>query len=128
MSFTHTIESSVQTPGKRVTANFTVAHDQQVSLDVSVPGATNDHDVDFDFVVARLQSIFIKSDQDVTLETNSSSAPTNTIALKANKPLIWYVGSYYANLFTADVTRMFFTNAGATAARVEIEAIVDPTA
>jgi len=129
MSFTHSIEASVQTSGKRVSSTFAVTDGQEQALDFTINPSVTDGPVDtFDFLIARLKSIYILSDQDVTLETNSSSAPSNTIALKANKPLVWYTGSYFANPFTVDVTSLFFTTGAIpAAANIQMVALVDPT-
>lgn len=129
MPFTHTIEQSVTTSGKKVTAQFPITDNDEQALDVVVPPSTTDLQVDtFDFINARLKSIFIVSDQDVTIETNSAGAPSNTIAIKANKPLVWYVGSYFANPFTVDVTALFFTTGAiAASANVQMVKIMDPT-
>lgn len=87
----------------------------------------NDRNVLIAFTLAALKGYYIVSDQDLTLETNSSSAADDTIAMVANKPLVWYDGCGYDKHFTADVTTLYFSNAGATTANLTIDVLKDAT-
>ena len=128
MAFTHTHDQSVQTPGLKYAGNFAVTDNQEITLEQTINAGQTDVPVDtFDFIVARLKSIIILSDEDLTLEVNSTAGSGGTFALQANKPLIWYAGSYYANPFSVDVTALYFSNAGANNANVKMAALVDPT-
>lgn len=77
--------------------------------------------------VSQVKGVFILSDQDVTLETNSSSAPDNTLSLKANIPYVWYTNKYDALKFTSDITALYVTNASAAVANLVVEILTDPT-
>lgn len=78
--------------------------------------------------VSQLKAIWIDSDQDVLLETNSSSAPDDTISLKANVPYIWMEGMPNALLLTDDVpSTIYCTNASGAEARVRLRAVQDAT-
>jgi hypothetical protein len=77
--------------------------------------------------ISQVKSLLISCDKAVTLKTNSSSTPTDTIAVKAGVPYIWNTDSYDACLVTADVTTAFLTNAGASDAAFSLRAIYDPT-
>jgi len=77
--------------------------------------------------VSQLKAIYILSDQNITLETNSGSAPADTLNLLANVPYVWHTGSYFTNLLTTDVTASYWTNASGSVANVNIELVVDPT-
>jgi hypothetical protein len=87
----------------------------------------SDREVSVAFTLAALKGYYIVSDQALTLETNSSSAPTDTIILAAGKPLVWNESSGNAKHFTADVTKFFFTNAAAVTANVSIRVAKDAT-
>lgn len=84
-----------------------------------------------DFAVAwtcdysQLKSLYMYSDVAMTVETNSGSAPGQTIALAAGKPLAWYYGSGITCPITVDVTALFITNT--TAGTLEIRSLEDPT-
>lgn len=77
--------------------------------------------------VSDLKSLFIVCDQAVTIKTNSSGAPDNTLTLIANQPLVWYNGSYYTNLLTVDVTKIYVANSSGATANLYIFALQDPT-
>lgn len=129
MSFIHTIEQSVSTTGKKISGSFPITDGQEQLLDLVVAASLTDVLVDtFDLVVARLKSIVILSDQDIQIEINSAAGSGGTLAIKANKPLIWYTGSYFANPFGVDVTALYFTTGAIPAsANVQMAALVDPT-
>ena len=93
----------------------------------SVAGSTTDRQIDISIIVARLKAAYIVSDQDLTLEANSGSAPAYTLTLTANKPLVWYLGCGLTNPLTTNTTALFATNAGGTAAALDIFIEQDPT-
>lgn len=128
MSFTHRITSSY-TPGDAasVVTTRSITADNQQAWEVAVAGETDDVQVLANVDLTYLKAVHITSDQDVTLETNSSSAADDTIALKANNALIWAADSYHANPFSVDITALYFSNAGTTAATVKIWILTDST-
>lgn len=66
--------------------------------------------------VSEIQSYFFVADADVTLKTNSSGSPANTITLKAGVPIVFRKSNPGdASLFTTDVTAFYLT--AVTAAR-----------
>lgn len=70
-------------------------------------GATNEL-LTFTLTVANLQSIAMYADQNMTLKTNSTSSPGNTINLKAGSPLLWSKSNgYFANPLTTNVTALY---------------------
>jgi hypothetical protein len=101
---------------ERVTVTQTGTLHQELSE--TIPAATNNHPLSLAIDVSAAKMIFVVSDQDVLLETNSGSAPDDTISLLADVPYVWHADSYFANLLAADVTQLFITNqngAGVTA-------------
>ena len=69
----------------------------------------------------------VVADKDCTLETNSGTSPTDTLALKANVPLSWMTGDLADNKFlSADVTAWFITT-GAAATKLKILIASDGT-
>lgn len=94
---------------------------------VSIPDSSTDLLVNFACDVSQLQLIYMKSDQDITIETNDGTTPDDTINLKAGKPYVWYTGSYFTNLLTTDVTALYVTNSSGSTATLEIDGIEDST-
>ena len=128
MAFSHRITTSY-TPGEAasVVSTRTLTGDNQQAWEVAVAAETNDVQVLANVDLTYLKAVHITSDQDVTLETNSSSAADDTIALKANNALVWAHDSYFANPFSVDISALYFSNAGATAATVKIWILTDST-
>ncbi len=102
--------------------------DQETSTGpVAIADGQSTFEIAVSIIVAELKSIFIVCDQDVNLKTNSSGAPDDEIDLLAGQPLLWYEGSYYASLITADVTSVFIDNSSGAVANLYIFALQDPT-
>jgi len=102
--------------------------DASESRSIDVPDSSTDLQVNLEIDITQIKAIYIVSTQNVTLETNSGSTPTDTIALLANKPYVWFSDSYFVNKLTADVTTgIFLTNASGSAAVVDIALTHDAT-
>jgi hypothetical protein len=125
------IEEKVTAGSEEIAAVILISGAERCDLDLSgddVVGKTaTDLEVAAAFKVAKLLGIYLVSDQNLKLETNSGSAPGNTINLVANKPLVWHPGNYFANPFTVNVTAFFFTNTSGEDATVRMKSIIDPT-
>jgi hypothetical protein len=103
-----------------LTAGLRIAISESISI-------ANDVLVALSVDVSQVKGVYILSDQALTLETNSSGSPTNTLTLVANIPYIWYTGKYDTLKFTSDITALYVTNASASAANLTIEILTDPT-
>ena len=127
MSFSHSIVQNWAGNGRTIGSSNSFSGDGQESRSVAVPPTTSDQLVNFALDVGQIKAIYMKSNVDLTVETNSSSAPDDTISLLAGIPYIWYTGSYFTNLLTTDVTALYLSNAGAVAAAFELEVVHDST-
>jgi len=127
VSFTHTLEQKIATAGRSVPCSNSYSGDGQLSRSIPVPDDSADMEVAIVLDVSEIKLIFIKSDQDMTLETNNAGSPVDTISLLANKPYIWDEDSYFVNLLTTDVTKIFLTQSSGSAATLDIEAVFDST-
>ena len=109
--------------------DFTAESD--VGLSVAVVDATADEEHLLAIDVSQLKSLFIASDQDVTIETNNpggaSAAADDVLDLKADQPLIWAEDDEWACPLTVDVTKLWITNASGSTANVELRALIDST-
>jgi hypothetical protein len=127
MAFSATVQEKVTASGNVVVGTNSYSGDGRESRTIAVPDSTTDLLVNLEVDVSQIQVIVMMSDQALTVETNSSSAPTDTISLLANKPWIWHPNSYDANLLTTDVTALYLTNSSGSAATFELELIHDAT-
>ncbi len=123
----HTLVQSLTGPSGQLAASKQYTAAAITELDeVIAAGATNEA-ISLAVDISQVKSLIITSDQDLTLKTNSSGSPTNTLALKANVPYIWNVDSYDTCKITADVTIAYATNAGADDAALSMRILFDPT-
>lgn len=114
--------------GREVVKEITVAAGASVGLEGEViPGVTTDKSLAIAFPVTGLKYIFMNSTKDLLLQTNSGSAPTNSISLVANEPYDWKTGDPEPCLITGAVTVIYATNAGADDATLDIEVGYDAT-
>lgn len=123
---THRYTITVDDGGETTTKQVSATADAELNLDPTA-AAEATTEVAAAFAYADIVGFFIVSDQDATLLTNSSGAPDDTIELTANTPIVWYAGCGYDCPFTADVTSLFVTVAGTTAAAVKIRLLYDAT-
>lgn len=124
----HAIALNWTRSGESITKSVTVTADGEHNVDVTVNAATTDKQVDIALDVSEIQSLYISSDKDITIETNAvNAAGGNTLTVGADEPMVWYAGCGLTNPLTADVTVMYITNAGASAATVKIRILEDVT-
>lgn len=129
---THTHTRGINAAGRSVTKRIEVQAESEIFLNPTIAsGAANSlHALVID--VSQLKSLFIVSDQDIVLETNSGSSPINVITLTANKPFSWATGDgdlldTAGDAITTDITALYATNAGDDDAVLQFFALLDPT-
>ncbi|NIO43789.1 MAG: hypothetical protein GTO41_28705 [Burkholderiales bacterium] len=128
MAFNQTITRSVSSAGGREIRKSNVySADGLDTREISVPDSTTDLLVNFTLDISQLKSIYMVSDQNLTVETNDSAAPQETIALLADKPLMWQNDSYYACPFAGDITKLYLTNSSGSTALFNLEVVHDST-
>jgi hypothetical protein len=124
MSFTHQVTEKVLVGGESITKTNTLTSGSKVSIDESLSIGT-DTLVALTLDVSQVKSAYIVADTAMTLETNSSGSPANTLTLVAGLPYVWYTNKYDSFKLTTDVTALYVTNAAA--GRLQMEFLVDPT-
>ena len=115
--------------GESVTQQVTLTADGEHNYDIPIP-ATNpltDLQVDITLDVSELKSVYVWSDVAVTLEGNDAAGTQYSIALAANKPLIWYTGCGWANPFTVDVSAMYVSKTGTATGTLKMRFLEDDT-
>lgn len=123
----HVLTLSWARSGEAIAANVTVEADGETNRNLTVPASTTDFRTNIAIDVSEVKSLYIHSDVSVTIETNSSSAPDDTLTVAAGKPLVWYTGCGLANPLTTDVTDFYITNATGGPAAVKIRVLIDET-
>ncbi len=122
--FTHTLNWQYTASGNTESQNLTVQADGEDNRDITVAALAADYLVAYVLDYSQCKGVFILADADMTLETNSSSAPDQTISLTANVPVAWVYGAGTCPI-TADITSLYVTStAGGT---LKIRTLVDST-
>ena len=126
MSFSHVLTIQINNNGTVVGSSQTITGGAEANLDEPIPQDSTDLEILYSLDVSQIKSIVILADQAMTLKTNSSSVPDETLSLLANDPYEWHTGSLHTNLLATDITSLFMTNT--TAGTLKIESTIDPTA
>lgn len=127
MSYSHAVTENWSGPGRAIQQTNTFTADGTVGVDVPVSTGETDYVIDATVDVSEVKCVYIHSDQAVTMKTYDGAALVDTIALLAGKPLVWYYGSYYTNLLTADFTAFKITNTSGETAQFHAEILIDTT-
>jgi len=126
--FTHKTGITYSSDAGTITSTTeTFQGDGESNYDGSIPANTTNGEIDVVVPHTPIRSLVLFSSVDVTLKTNSSSVPDDTIALKGGSQVVWNTNHPEACPFTTDVTKIFITNAGAAAATVKIRVLLDST-
>jgi len=124
-SQTRTIELTVRDGTNTIaTESFTVtAADGVVAAgEIDLTASETNHLVTASVDVSNLKSVVItSSDTDVTIKTNSSGSPAETITVGPDSPYIWYEGMGMTNAFATDITALYITETEAATTTVTYE-------
>jgi hypothetical protein len=93
--------------------------DGEVNLDEVVAAGQVNKEYDISITQANIKSMVLIASQALTLKTNSTSSPQETIALAANKQLVWTIDHIEAKPFAGNITKFYVTNAGGTDATLK---------
>lgn len=124
---THSLTLAWTRNGETLSKTVSVTVEGEQNVDVTVPGATSNQLVDMDIDVSQLSSVYIQSSETITIKTNSSSSPAETITVTKDKPLLWYTGCGWVNPFATDITALYLTRATSGNAVVNIRFGYDAT-
>lgn len=109
----HTLNFNYTSPSGAVTAAIIASGSQNLEIDAPIAEGAANFEIDFDVPVApEAKGFLFIADQAMTVKTNSTSAPDNTITLTANVPYFWVTGMG-ANPLAAAITKVYVTSANA---------------
>jgi hypothetical protein len=121
MSFKHTFAVTYKTDeGTIATTSNDYTADGATGIDDVVPPSTTNKEYDLPVTLANVKSLLIYSDQALTIKTNSSVTPSDTITVKAGIPIVWNTDMINSIPFATNVAKMFITNAGANSANMKV--------
>ena len=125
MAVTHTVlRQYADSSSNRIQLSETVTGGTEKNLDMSIAVGT-DTLVAFTLDRSILKSLCLSSDVALTVKTNSSGAPTDTIALAAGQTLVWTLATDLLAKcpITANITALYITNAAAGAAAFKLRSL-----
>jgi len=120
MSVPHNLTLAFTRNGETLSSPVTLMVTGEAGADVAVTAGATAFAVAIAFTVANVQDIYISSDQNITIHTNNSTTPIDTVPVTAGNPILWYSGSGQNCPFAHDVTHMYIANAASVAANVKI--------
>ena|SRR5688572_29899204 len=105
----------------------------ELNLDELIPAGSNPLAIIFAMDVSQLKLLYLVSDKDITVKTNSNAVPVNTFTLAAGVPFVWGAGGAAlrdtgGNLVNTDITSLQVVNAGEDDATLQVRSLYDPTA
>jgi hypothetical protein len=125
MSITHTVRSSWGgTNGAAVSGETAISSDSEANMSRAIAANQTNLALDFQFPTGagRIRSVYLLASVAMTIKTNSSGSPQETLVLAAGQPVIWQYGSGATCPFavTANITKFYVTNttAGTLDARI----------
>lgn len=128
MSFEHTFEETLHAGDKSYTAQNKFTQGGQAGIDQEPVGADA---VDLEMAIAihvsAMKTFFMLSETDLTVKTNSTSVPDDTLILKAGVPISWHEKSNHSNPLTADVTKIYVTEDASKADFLTLRVLQDVT-
>ena len=128
---THTFSQNFARPGETLSSQLSVTADGEVALDpntpTGIPASSTAYEVDMAITVAKLKSVYLLADQNLSIKVNTSGGQAITlVAAQANQwTLVGNGGT--SPLGSADVTKLLVDNAAAVAAKLQIRILYDST-
>lgn len=107
----------------------TFTGDHEEGFDEAIAQNTTNQLVAVSVDVSRIRACMIYSDKAITLKTNSSSSPADTITLTAGQLRQWNTAHSESCFFTTDITAFYLTTGaiGTTAANFKVRFLIDNT-
>ena len=113
-TFVDTISVTYSGNGKSVSSKLgSYSGVKDAGIATVIPAGSVNFQVVLAFPVAGIQSMVIDASANVTIKTNSTTAPGDTIALNANYGIFWGIGGLPARPLSVDVTSFYVSNPGA---------------
>jgi hypothetical protein len=123
--FNHQITSTYATDeGNAISAVSKYTGTAEVGFDGTVAATTDLVEVDIAWIRANVHALLLYSNQALTIKTNNSGTPIDTIVLTAGQAIIWGSDHVEANPVAHDVTKIFLSNDTANIATVKIRVLI----
>ena len=124
--FTHVYTRGCKdSSGVTIQSSESITDTSERNLDIAVTHSTTNVAILFALTVANLKSVSISCDIGLTIKTNSSGSPQETITLIPGQNFIWTLATDGAGKipFAGDVTEIFVTAGTGSDGTLKIRAI-----
>lgn len=125
MSFTVSSRESASANSLDVSSTRNLSGESQLLISQAIADGASDQLIALSIDISQVRLLAIKSDQALTIKTNNSGAPDDTLSLLAGIPRIFRAGEYDTIFLTADVTAIYVTNASGSVATLQIISLED---
>ncbi len=128
MAFTHNLDLAWSRGNDQVSQRITKSGGREVNLSEPIPDSSTNLSLPLiGLDISALKTLYLVADQDLTVKTNSSTEPDDTLTLESGQPLVWWDGNGFAAPFSEDVATLFVTNASGDDAVLQLFALLDAT-
>lgn len=123
MAFDAQTRIDVTANSMSIAATRSFSGDTQVALDTQIAAATTNQLFTIAIDVSQVKMLVMLAEVAMTIKTNSSGSPANTVNLLAGVPYEYGEGGYTTLVLTTDVTAIYVTST--LAGRLRILATLD---
>lgn len=123
----HILTLSWTRESESITQRSTTTADGEKNIDVALTASVANKQVNLTLTVANLKSVYIQTDVEITLKTNSSGTPDQTLTIEPGTPLIWNETMASACPIEDNITAFYITNTEATAGTAKLRFLEDVT-
>lgn len=120
MAFSVSIRNDVVSGAQNIAKSRTKTGDLLSVIDEEIAASTTNDEIVIAIDVSNLVVLGIYSNVDLTIKTNSSGSPDDTLSIVGGVPYVWDEDSYDACLIGTDVTKIFVTTGAGNAANLLI--------
>jgi|GEM_PF-6997385 len=113
------------TNGGNLSNTVPITGSTEINISEQITATTTNQAVSYAIAHSSLQEFFVVTDQNLTMYVNApgTGSPILTVTLEAGVPYIWLAASGVPNPFSADITGLWFTNSGSTAANLNVRSL-----
>lgn len=124
----HTISQTWSRSGERISRDVEVEASGEKNLDITLTAAQANKLYEITLDVSEMKSLVVDSPSStITIKTNSSGSPVQTLTIEAGIPLVWHHESGLPNPLTTDVTALYVSTAATVAVSAKFRALEDVT-
>lgn len=128
MAYTHTFRWYYTSSSGSLLDDFDATDNAETELTEEIEIAASDVEYALTIDISQVSAFVFVADQVLTIDTNETAVPQETITLAAGVPFFWFDGGYgvIGDFFAGDVTKIFVSNASGVAAQLDIRVLYDP--